>query len=523
MARKFTILLLIAVCIYEALLALTIRADWAKSTHRQFLEVGTQNAELGAQTVRYVLDRAVANGVFKLEEVLDKNYTPIPASTPPQFRSSYDFYFDRNVREMQDGFLRASAIKYAYAMTKDGYVPTSSNNALNKTRRGEDLPSGQVNETIERLRAREDGVEYYEYAAPIKLNDQLWGEFRVGIPKEYVAQEVDSKVRNTILLTIVVTVFMVVLAYFGINRATRPIAHLSSLAERVAAGDLGAAPTEREARVAKGWHKWIGGEDEVLKLETSFGRMARNLRELIGSVQSATKELSTSTAQIAVTAKQAMTTASQQAVTVQQVGTTVEEIGQTSRVVVERAHDVVGVAEQAVEGGQKGTLSIAEAQRALELIARIIEIVETVNELAEQSNLLAVNASIEASKAGEHGRGFGVVASEVRSLAGQSKKAAKQIREILTRIEASGEAVGAANTAITRLAAVLEDSASKARQIAGAASQQAAGIEQISDAMSNVVEGGRVMAEGARQLEAAVSNLNGLAQRLDATLAAYKT
>lgn len=523
MARKFAFVLFLGICIYEALLAITIRSDWARSTHRQFYEVGTQNAELGAQVVHYVLDRAVANGVFKLEEVMANNYLPVPGSSPPQFRNDYDFYFDRNVREIQDGFLRASAIKYAYAITKDGYVPTSSNSALNKVRLSDDLPKIVSGPATERLRTRDPGNEYYEYSAPISLNGLLWGEFRVGIPKDYVDNDVNSKVRSTLMLTLAVSGLIVVLIYFGINRALRPLGHLSNLAEQVAAGDLAAAPSENVSEAISGWRKRLYGEDEVKKLETSFGRMARHLRELIGSVQAASRELSTSTAQIAVTAKQAMTTAAEQATTVQEVGTTVEEIGQTSRVVSDRAQDVVEVAEQAVEGGQKGTQSIAEAQHALELIARIIEIVETVNELAEQSNLLAVNASIEAAKAGEHGRGFGVVASEVRSLAGQSKKAAKQIREILKRIEASGEAVGAASTAIAQLASVLEDSASKARQISGAASQQAAGIAQISDAMSNVVEGGRVTAEGARQLEAAVSNLNGLAQRLNVTLASYKT
>lgn len=524
MARKFVMFLFLGLCLYEALLALTIRADWAKSTHRQFYEVGTQNAELGAQVVRYVLDRAVANGVFKFDEVMDRNYVPVPGSaSPAQFRNGYDYYFDRNVREIQDGFLRASAIKYAYAITKDGYVPTSSNSALNKVRLGTDLPEVASSSAVERLRLRDQNVEYYEYAAPIKLNEQLWGEFRVGIPKGYVDQDVDSKVRNTVMLTMAVSGLIALVMYLGIRRALRPLGHLSSLAEQVAAGDLAAAPSERSEREAAGWQKWLLGEDEVKKLEVSFGRMARCLRELIGNVQAASRELSTSTAEIAVTAKQAMATASEQAATVQQVGTTVEEIGQTSRVVAERAQDVVEVAEQAVEGGQKGTLAIVEAKQALELIARIIEIVETVNELAEQSNLLAVNASIEAAKAGEHGRGFGVVASEVRNLAAQSKKAAKQIREILTRIEASGEAVGAASAAIAQLAGVLEESASKARQISGAASQQVAGISQISDAMGNVVEGGRVTAEGARQLESAVSNLNALAQRLDVNLASYKT
>src|SRR5512145_788878 len=158
MARKFMMFLLLGLCLYEALLALTIRADWGKSTHRQFNEVGTQNAELGAQFVRYVLDRAVANGVFKLDEVMDRNYLPVPGSAPAQFRNGYDYYFDRNVREIQDGFLRASAIKYAYAMTKDGYVPTSSSSALNKVRLGGDLPQVASASAVERLRLRDTNV-----------------------------------------------------------------------------------------------------------------------------------------------------------------------------------------------------------------------------------------------------------------------------------------------------------------------------------------------------------------------------
>src|SRR5690606_18651776 len=68
---------------------------------------------------------------------------------------------------------------------------------------------------------------------------------------------------------------------------------------------------------------------------------------------------------------------------------------------------------------------------------QIGEIVQSVNAIAEQSNLLAVNASIEAAKAGDHGRGFSVVASEVKALAQQSKQATEQIRSILTEIQKS--------------------------------------------------------------------------------------
>jgi methyl-accepting chemotaxis protein len=168
--------------------------------------------------------------------------------------------------------------------------------------------------------------------------------------------------------------------------------------------------------------------------------------------------------------------------------------------------------------------------------SEIANIVESVNELAEQSNLLAVNASIEAAKAGEHGRGFSVVASEVRDLAKQSKGATQQIRALLSEIEReSGRAVSSTGEALKRtkegqadiesvqdvlqqLADALEMTADKARQIFGSNTQQAAGIEQISTAMESVTQGGQDSAAGARQLEEAVHGLDLIAKQLSQTI-----
>jgi methyl-accepting chemotaxis protein len=239
---------------------------------------------------------------------------------------------------------------------------------------------------------------------------------------------------------------------------------------------------------------------------------------------------------------------------VAEVSTTVEEINQTSKSASDNAQQVVRVAEEAVEGGRAGQNAINKAVAVMQSIhdqvkgvteqimrlnernEQIVNIVESVNELAEQSNLLAVNASIEAAKAGEHGRGFSVVASEVRDLAKQSKAATQQIRSLLSEIEKeSGRAVTGTNEALERtkagqseiesvrevlqsLASVLDLTADKARQIFGSTAQQAAGIEQISDAMENVAQGGEDSASGARQLEEAVHGLSLLAKQLNRTI-----
>jgi methyl-accepting chemotaxis protein len=318
---------------------------------------------------------------------------------------------------------------------------------------------------------------------------------------------------TAIFLAIVGLLFFAVVLPLGVVIArsiSRPLGEAVALANRVAEGKL----TERIE---------VKHNDEVGQLQASLKTMTERLRDVLANLQSGVGNLSSSSSEISATAKQSMATASEQAATVTEIGATIEEIDRTSRAVAEQAHDVVTVAEQAVDAGRKGITALTSAAQALELISKIVDIVDTVNELAEQSNLLAVNASIEASRAGEHGLGFAVVASEVHRLAQQSKRAAKQIREILGQVEKGGQEVSAAEQVIRDLARVLESAADKARQISGAAGQQASGINQISEAMENVVQGGRDTAEGAKQLEGAVSSLSALAQQLKEVVSQYET
>ena len=121
---------------------------------------------------------------------------------------------------------------------------------------------------------------------------------------------------------------------------------------------------------------------------------------------------------------------------------------------------------------------------------------------------------IEAAKAGEYGRGFSVVAAEVRTLAEQSKEAARQIRETIRQTDAGQEAVEATFSVIVKLAQVLQNATDRARTISGSAVQQAAGIKQIAEAMSNLTQGGHDTAAAAQQLRAATVELETVGLRL---------
>ena len=160
------------------------------------------------------------------------------------------------------------------------------------------------------------------------------------------------------------------------------------------------------------------------------------------------------------------------------------------------------------------------------------EIIVSVTDIAEQSNLLAVNASIEAAKAGEFGRGFGVVAQEIKSLAEQSKQATTNIRNILTDIQrgisstvisteqgtktvATGmKLTKDAQEAIAVLSQGISDAARAGIQITASSQEQVVGMDQISIAMENIRSAAQNNLEVTRQVEKTARDLHDLGNNL---------
>lgn len=212
-------------------------------------------------------------------------------------------------------------------------------------------------------------------------------------------------------------------------------------------------------------------------------------RIVVKRYRSHIEDLMAGVAQLSTTAQQTSATANEQSSAVGQVSTTSEEMKAMSENVANNAEMVLTQSVAAVRQGKEGMSKIEEASLIMQAVGQVREIVDTVNNLAEQSNLLAVNASIEAAKAGEYGRGFSVVASEVRNLAEQSKAATLQIREAISRTEEGRAAIARVQHVIQEMVATQEASSDSARQISGAIAQQTAGIRQIADAMRDLSEG----------------------------------
>ncbi|MEJ1972566.1 MAG: CHASE3 domain-containing protein [Lacunisphaera sp.] len=392
------------------------------------------------------------------------------------------------------------------------------------------------------------------------------------------------------LLTIVVGTLaafvLLALAGFVITRnIAHPLREISATAERIAVGDLSmvVAVTARADEVGdlartfsrmseslKGMAGVAGKiaagdlrvkvqpQSEKDVLGNAFASMVENLQRLTGELTEGVSVLGTSANEISVSTTQLAASASESAAAVSETTTTVEEVRQTAEVASQKARDVSESAQKAAQISVSGRKSIQDVDTGMSRIRQQMEaiaasmarlneqsqtigqIIATVEDLAAQSNLLAVNAAIEAAKAGEHGKGFGVVAQEVKSLAEQSRQATNQVRTILSdvqkatatavlateqgtkAVEAGARQTELAGESIQVLSDSVTEAAQSATQIAASSQQQLVGVDQVATAMESIKQASTQNVASAKQLETAARNLSELGQRLKQLVAQYQ-
>ena len=361
------------------------------------------------------------------------------------------------------------------------------------------------------------------------------------------AQKLYAEARQWMFILGVVSLAVSVgVVIFLTGSITRPLNRSVQAANRIAAGDL-----RVDFSVAK-------RRDELGVLTQSHNQMGENLREQIRGLGEGANALASSASEIVAASSQLTSSATESAAAVSETTITVEEVRQTALVAGQKAEAVADSAKQAAQNAEDGRKStddvvagMCQIRQQMEAIAAsmvrlseqgqaIGQIVASVDDLAAQSNLLAVNAALEASRAGEHGKGFKVVAQEVRSLAEQSRRATNQVRTILSEIQkattaavmateqggkavASGERqTAAAGESIEALANSVAAAAQAAMQIAASGQQQLVGVDQVAAAMVSIKQSSTQNVSSAKQLETAAHDLNDLGTRLKQMVEKYK-
>lgn len=326
----------------------------------------------------------------------------------------------------------------------------------------------------------------------------------------------ESGQRAAILAALVAVLLVVVYLYLGFFISMRTaITRFSAAARQVAAGDMTS-------------HVLIRNRDELGELTAEFNTMIDRIAELIRSVTRTTAEVDQQAVRVNDTAAANADAVARQMAESGQISEAMNQMVTAVAEVTESAHrvaDSAGAAERETETGRTvvaGTVEtihhlsqeISDAVAVIHRVSQdsdnISQVLVEIKAIAEQTNLLALNAAIEAARAGEQGRGFAVVADEVRSLSQRTHKSTEDIEAMISRLQTG---VKEAVTAMSNSRAVTDKTVAKASEVTEALGRIADGIAVIVDMSHQIAQAAEEQSAVSRDVNSSVEQIGELGQR----------
>jgi methyl-accepting chemotaxis protein len=450
----------------------------------------------------------------------------------------------------------------------------------------------RINEVLKSGRPRGEAYAIFEKDSKSAVGEtqKILGELmeHYKAKSEAAAAETNDVVgslQSAMIILLLVAIFLGLGSAFVITRGiTKPVSEISILATAVSMGDINHDVEVRSrdeiGHLAEAFRKLmiymkelasaaerIAANDLTVKVEpkssadvlgNSFKIMTANLTDVVRQISDGSIQLLSAASEVASSAEQMSRGMKDQTDQVTQVSTAVEEMAATIVESAKNAGEATNGSRQAAEtatmGGQIVSATINGMQRiagvvreSAESIAKLAksadqigDIISVIDDIADQTNLLALNAAIEAARAGEQGRGFAVVADEVRKLAERTGKATGEITGMIKGIQAetedavksmeSGiqevdkgrELADKAGTSLNEIVTMSQQVQNMIQQIAVATEEQSSAAEQISKNVVNVSSITREAASGAQQSAAAAEELNRQAESMKQMVAKFK-